>query len=150
MRHLHRVATLAACVLALYSVSAAQAGEEKLKVMTSMPKQLLFNNPLWKFLELVKAQGKGVVSVRYVGGPEATPPGEQLRAISTGIVDIQYGPNQWFQGQLPESQAFNPSNYASAKEFREHGALAELNKAYNKKANIHLIGYYGAVLTAEE
>ena len=144
MRHLCRVATLAAFVLALYSAPAAQASEAKLKAMTSMPKQLLFNQPLWKFIDLVEAKGKGVVSVRYVGGPEATPPGEQLRAISTGIVDIQYGPNQWFQGQLPESQAFNPSNHASAKEFREHGALAELNKGYNKKADIHLIGYYGA------
>ena len=144
MRHLRSAAALALCALALSSIPAAQADEAKLKVMTSMPKQLLFNNPLWHFMDLVNAKGKGVVSVKFVGGPEATPPGEQLRAISTGIVDIQYGPNQWFQGQLPESQAFNPSDHASAREFREHGALAELNKGYNKKASIHLIGYYGA------
>ena len=138
------IAAFVACLFALYAVPAAQADEANLKVMTSLPKQLLFNSPLWKFIDLVKAKGKGVVTLKYVGGPEATPPGEQLRAVSTGIVDIQYGPNQWFQGRLPGSQAFNASNHASAKEFRDAGALAELNKGYNEKANIHMIGYYGA------
>ncbi|MEQ8249352.1 MAG: TRAP transporter substrate-binding protein DctP [Alphaproteobacteria bacterium] len=121
----------------------AIAQEVTLKVVTGTPKNLIWNEPLWTFIDRVNERGKGVVQLQYIGGPEVTPVAEQFRAVSTGIIDLHYGPNQYLQGQIPESQAFNASNQ-SAMALREAGALAAIDDIYSKKGNMHFLGYFGS------
>ena len=102
----------------------AVAAEVTLKSLSAAPRHLVFMKPMDEFERLVNERGKGVVKIAYLGGPEAIPTPEQFRAISTGLVDVHVGPNQWFQGQLAYSQVFNPGNKAV---YREHANLELLN-----------------------
>ncbi|MYG51242.1 MAG: C4-dicarboxylate ABC transporter substrate-binding protein [Rhodospirillaceae bacterium] len=139
-----KVATvLAATAIAAFMGSASAAKEVTLKVVTGTPKNLIWNRPLWNFIDRVNERGKGIVQLKYIGGPEVTPVPEQFRAVSTGIIDLHYGPNQYLQGQIPESQAFNASN-RSAKDLRAAGALAEIDSIYNAKGNMRFLGYFGS------
>lgn len=121
----------------------AIAQEITLKVVTGTPKNLIWNQPLWGFIDAVNARGKGVIQLEYIGGPEVTPVPEQFRAVSTGIIDLHYGPNQYLQGQIPESQAFNASNQ-SAMALRASGGLGLIDEIYREKGNMRYLGYFGS------
>ena len=136
-------AAAVAALVVLFSSSLSLAQEVTLKVVTGTPQNLIWNQPLWTFIERVNERGKGMVKLEYIGGPEVTPVPEQFRAVSTGIIDLHYGPNQYLQGQIPESQAFNASNQ-SAMDLRAAGALAEIDAIYKAKGNMHFLGYFGS------
>lgn len=121
----------------------ASAQEITLKVVTGTPKNLIWNQPLWSFIDAVNARGKGIVQLEYIGGPEVTPVAEQFRAVSTGIIDLHYGPNQYLQGQIPESQAFNASNQ-TAMALRASGGLGMIDEIYRDKGNMRYLGYFGS------
>ena len=121
----------------------ANAQEVTLKVVTGTPKNLIWNQPLWTFIDRVNERGKGIVKLEYIGGPEVTPVPEQFRAVSTGIIDLHYGPNQYLQGQIPESQAFNASNQ-SAMALRASGGLGLIDDIYREKGNMHFLAYFGS------
>ena len=120
----------------------AVAAEVTLKSLSAAPRHLVFMKPMDEFERLVNERGKGVVKIAYLGGPEAIPTPEQFRAISTGLVDVHVGPNQWFQGQLAYSQVFNPGNKSVA-ELREGGGFAAIQAVYRKHANLELLNYLG-------
>lgn len=120
----------------------AVAAEVTLKSLSAAPRHLVFMKPMDEFERLVNERGKGVVKIAYIGGPEAIPTPEQFRAISSGLVDVHVGPNQWFQGQLPHSQVFNPGNKSVA-ELREGGGFAAIQAAYREHANLELLNYLG-------
>ena len=144
MKHAFGRLVLAATA-GLLSTSAglqAVAAETTLKSLSAAPRHLVFMKPMDQFEKLVNQRGKGVVQISYLGGPEAIPTPEQFRAISTGLVDVHVGPNQWFQGQLAHSQVFNPSNKSVA-ELREGGGFAAIQAAYRKHANLELLNYLG-------
>ena len=136
-------AALAAMVIAAFMGSASAAQEVTLKVVTGTPQNLIWNQPLWDFIDRVNERGEGMVQLKFIGGPEVTPVPEQFRAVSTGIIDLHYGPNQYLQGQIAESQAFNASNQ-SAMDLRAAGALAEIDSIYNAKGNMRFLAYFGS------
>lgn len=136
-------AVLAASLAGMGLSGAARAEEKTLKVVTGTPVNLVWNNPLRDFIAAVNARGKGVVQVDLIGGPEAVPGAEQFRALSTGVIDMHFGPNQYFQGDIPASQAFNASN-RSAMDLRADGAWDVINSYYNPQGNIQYLGYFGS------
>ncbi|MFC3228348.1 hypothetical protein ACFOGJ_13985 [Marinibaculum pumilum] len=137
-------AALAATALILSGFAGPARAEEKvLKVVTGTPVSLVWNQPLKDFIAAVNERGKGVVQVELVGGPEAVPVPEQFRALSSGLVDMHFGPNQYFQGDIPASQAFNASN-RSAMDLRADGAWDVINGYYEPQGNIHYLGYFGS------
>ena len=40
------------------------------------------------FLNVLNAEGKGIVQTKYIGGPEVTPPRKQAAALKRGSFDI--------------------------------------------------------------
>jgi TRAP-type C4-dicarboxylate transport system substrate-binding protein len=104
------------------------------------------NIPFNRLIKEVNQTGKGVVQIKIIGGPEATPVQEQLGALQKRIVDIYFGPTSYFVGDIPETKAMNASN-RSAMELRANGGLTMLNKAFNKRANAQFLGYFGSGYT---
>jgi len=136
-------AIAAAAILAYSAIGDARAQERTLRVVTGTPVNLVWNNPLKDLIAVVNERGKGVIQLELVGGPEAVPVPEQFRALSSGVVDILFGPNQYFQGDIPASQAFNASN-RSAMDLRADGAWDVINSYYQPQGNIRLLGYFGS------
>lgn len=139
---------LLACMLGLVgtlSVNPATA-EVTLKAVTTFPRPATLNGPFLKMLDEVNANGKGVIKIQYIGGPEAIPQLEQLAAVQRGVVDIFFGPASYFDGQVPETGAHNASN-RTAMELRAAGAIDLMNKAFNTKANAQYLGYFGSGYT---
>ena len=118
------------------------AQEVELRVVTANPKQLIFAARFLKWLEKVNADGKGIVHLKYLGGPEAIPPAQQATALRNGVVDMQFGPPAYYLGQVPEGDALFGSNVTPA-EARANGGLAMLDKVWRDKLNAHVLGWFG-------
>lgn len=58
----------------------------------------------------MNAEGKGLVRIKYIGGPEAVPPNQQSTAVRNGMIDLQLGPPAYYLGQVPEADAMFGSN----------------------------------------
>lgn len=134
---------LAALALAAGLTAAPALAETTLRVVAGTPVNLVWNQPLTDLIERVNERGKGEVQLQLLGGPEAVPVPEQFRALSTGLIEMHYGPNQYFQGDIPASQAFNASN-RSAMDLRADGAWEKINEYYVPQGNIRYLGYYGS------
>ncbi len=126
--------------------SAATAAETTLKAIFALPVNHNLNIPFNNLIKEVNETGKGVVQIKIIGGPEATPVQEQLGALQKRIVDLYFGPTSYFVGDIPETKAMNASN-RSAMELRANGGLAMLNEAFNKRANAQYLGYFGSGYT---
>lgn len=119
----------------------SQAQEAELRVVTGLPKQLIFTARFLEWVEKVNKEGKGIVQLKYVGGPEAIPPAQQATAIRNGVMDMQFGPPAYYLGQAPEADAMFGSNVTPA-EARANGGLAMLDKVWRDKLNAHLLGWF--------
>jgi TRAP-type C4-dicarboxylate transport system substrate-binding protein len=130
---------LAAVLAGSLAGGAAQA-EDKLRAVTAFPKALIYVKSFLKFVDKVNAEGKGVVQIEYIGGPEAIPRREQADAVRNGVVDMQYGPASYYPGVVPESDALVGAN-TSPMEQRANGGLALMNQIHQKKLNAFYLAH---------
>jgi len=59
-----------------------------------------------RYIEMLNAAGKGVVQLRFIGGPEVMPVQEQGVALGKGVFDVLFGPPTYYTGVFPEAEAF--------------------------------------------
>lgn len=103
------------------------------------------NNPLTmsflqNFVEPLNKAGKGVITVKYVGGPEVVPPNKGHTAVQRGQFDIFDAPVSYYIGAVPEGYAMLASN-VPVSEIRKNGGWELLNEAFNKKAGAQLVAW---------
>ncbi|WP_108663516.1 hypothetical protein [Acuticoccus kandeliae] len=137
------VALVAVATIAAGLTTPVAAAEARLRLISAYPKTHNLNKPLLALIEDVNAQGKGVVQIDFLGGPEAMPSGEMLQALSGGVVDLFYGASSLFSGDVPEAVAQNGSNLSAA-ELREKGALDLLSTYFEERVNTKYLGYFGS------
>lgn len=136
-----------ACIVSVgltMSVAGA-ASETTLNLITGWPQSSFFNKPLLDFVEEVNEKGKGVVQIRFVGGPEVTPLSEQIDSLELGVNDMWYGTISAFQQRIPEARALVLSDY-TAPELRERGSYDKLRPFFDK-INLHYLAYFGSGYT---
>jgi len=92
------------------------------------------------FLNVINAEGKGLVSTKYIGGPEVTPPRKQAAALKRGTFDITMSPASYYIGMVPEGYAILVSTMDAAG-IRKSGGFALLDAAHQKKANAKLLAW---------
>lgn len=134
---------LAGVILA--ASSAATYAETTLNLITGWPTNSFFNVPLNQFVEEVNERGKGVVQIRFVGGPEVTPLSEQIGSLDLGVNDMWYGTISAFQKRIPEARALVLSDY-TAPELRERGSYEKLCPFFDK-IDLHYLSYFGSGYT---
>ncbi|MGH8707455.1 MAG: hypothetical protein ACREVD_05285, partial [Burkholderiales bacterium] len=90
---------VAACAAAFVPL-AAQAAEVKLKAASFLPVRSIVAKQFVRFVEETNKQCAGKVNVSIVG-PEAVPSLEQWNAVKNGVIDMHYGPPNYWRGVVP-------------------------------------------------
>lgn len=80
-----------------------------LKAISFLPVDhpLMATIPAW--IEKVGKATDGLVTVNWVGGPEVTPALEQIEAVRTGVVDVNFNVTAYYEPLAPELRAFSLS-----------------------------------------
>ena len=125
---------LAAAMLAAALVpAAASADEAKLKAAAFLPARSIVVQQFTRFVDEVNKQCKGKVNITVVG-PEAVPSLEQWNALKNGVIDMHYGPPNYWRGVVPAGDVISLGRNESADQ-RRNGAWAMINDQYNRKLN---------------
>jgi len=140
---IRKIVTLAAGAAVTVALAAsASAQEVTLKAGSFLPLTINFGEPFKKFVDHVNAEGKGLVQIRVVGGPEAVPPFELGNAIKSGVLDMAALPPAYYKGLMPEGDAAILTKMSFVEQ-RKSGAWAFLNKLHNEKVNAYYLAAYG-------
>jgi TRAP-type C4-dicarboxylate transport system substrate-binding protein len=123
-------AALAACVLLSFAVHAA---EVKLKAASFLPVRSVYAKQFMRFVDEANRRCAGQIHISVVG-PEAVPSLEQWNALKNGVIDMHYGPPNYFRGVVPAGDVISLARNESAEQ-RKNGAWALINQEYNKKLN---------------
>jgi len=134
-----RPGILAALVALLTIGHAASAEEVVLKAQTALPKHHdLAKSFISSFVEPLNAQGKGVVRVDYLGGPEINPPDKAASAVQRGAIDLLHTPAAYHAGLVPQGNTMMATNLSVA-EYRANGAFDLLAPNWEKKLHARIL-----------
>ncbi|HUG77584.1 MAG TPA: TRAP transporter substrate-binding protein DctP [Burkholderiales bacterium] len=128
-RFLIRAVAIAVTALPLASVAA----ETSLKAAAFLPVKSIYVQQFGRFTAEVNKQCAGKVSISTVG-PEAIKSLEQWNALKNGVVDMHYGPPNYYAGSMLEGDVISVARNESAEQ-RENGAWKLINEQHNKKLN---------------
>lgn len=137
MRSMHNVAkcfTFAAgCVaVSLLGIASAGASEVTLRAANAFPVGTYYARNFEAFVKKVNEDGKGLVHINYIGGPEAIPTFQLANAIKTGVVDLGNTTTSYTASIVPEGQVLNYTALTTA-EMRRNGVMEYLNKIFLAK-----------------
>jgi TRAP-type transport system periplasmic protein len=138
MKLLQRI--LAVALGAFAATAAAQ--ETTLSAVVFVPRNTTFGEIFVRFVDQLNKDGKGLVQVRLIGGPDAIPTFEQGNAIRNGVVDMVSLPPTFYTNVCPEcdAQILPP---LMTPELRKTPFWTVLQKYTNQKINAHLLSAYG-------
>ncbi len=133
---------LTALLLALLwcQTPAAVAAEVTLTLVSSWNARQNFTAHFLKYVDAVNAAGKGVVQIKFLGGPEVMPQRQLLYALRRGIIDLAFGGMTYYRGVLPEGDAMFAATI-TPQQARASGALDALQPYWEERINAHLIGW---------
>lgn len=133
MKKVLQTAVVAALVAGGATTLPVAAAEVKLKAAAFLPVRSIVSRQFVRFVEATNKQCAGKVNISIVG-PEAIPSLEQWNALKNGVVDMHYGPPNYWRGAVPAGDVISVARVESAEQ-RKNGAWAMINAEYNKKLN---------------
>jgi len=128
-------AHLAMGLAAALAASGAQAAEITLRAVTAFGQDTFFNQRFKAFVEKVNAEGKGLMKIQVVGGPESMPPMEVGNAVRAGVVDLANSTGVFHANLVPEALAMTLAQRPMS-ELRANGGYALLDQIHRQKANM--------------
>lgn len=131
MKPSNHLVLCAAAALALPISAAAQ--EAKLKAAAFLPVKSVYVQQFGRFADEVNKSCAGQVSISVVG-PEAIKSLEQWNALKNGVVEMHYGPPNYYVGAMPEGDVISLARNESAEQ-RANGAWKLINEQHNRKMN---------------
>jgi len=126
---------LTASVLLSLLATSAQAAEITLKAVSAFGKDTFFSQRFNAFVDKVNAEGKGIMQIRVVGGPESMPPFEVGNAVRAGVVDFANSTGVFHANLVPEALAMTLAEKPMS-EIRANGGYALLDGIHRQKANM--------------
>lgn len=120
-----------AALLVLGVAASAKAEQITLKAVTAFPRSHANNKGFFQFIAAVNKAGKGLVHIKYIGGPEVAPPKQQPIALRNGLFDILYGPCAYYLGLFPEGDF--TAGFKTPMEARKLGGYKLIDGAMRKK-----------------
>lgn len=123
---------MGACALAAV-LPGAGAAEVQLKAAAFLPVKTVYVQQFTRFTGEVNQRCAGKVAIGTVG-PEAIKSLEQWNALKNGVVDLHYGPPNYYVGALPEGDVISVARNESAEQ-RANGAWQLINEVHNQKLN---------------
>ncbi|HZN99751.1 MAG TPA: TRAP transporter substrate-binding protein DctP [Burkholderiales bacterium] len=133
-------ALLLACLAAAAMPAGAQ--ETTLNAVVFVPRNTTFGEIFVRFVEQANKEGKGMVQIKLVGGPDAIPTFEQGNALRTGVIDMVSLAPTFYTNVCPEcdAQILTPQQTPQLKKTPFWTAL---QKYTNQKLNAQLVTAYG-------
>jgi len=127
-------------VLLLILFSVAARSEETLTLVSSWNSRQNFTAHFLQYVDAVNDAGKGIVQIRFLGGPEVIPQRQLLYALRRGVIDMAFGGMTYYRGLLPEGDVMFAGTVTPT-QARENGGLAALQPYWEQRINAHLIGW---------
>ena len=125
--------SLAALSLLVLKPTFSVASEVKLKAASFLPARSVYAKYFFHWVEEVNNQCEGKVKISIVG-PAAVKSLEQWRTLKDGVIDMHYGPPNYYKGVLVEGDVTSLANTTAAEQ-RKNGAWNIINKLHNEKMN---------------
>jgi TRAP-type C4-dicarboxylate transport system substrate-binding protein len=129
----------AAAIAAAALPPALGAAEVKLKAAAFLPSRSIVVKPFMRYVDEVNKTCAGKVSITVVG-PEAIPSLEQWNALKSGVVDMHYGPPNYFRGVVPAGDVISVARNELTEQ-RKNGAWKMINELYNRELNAWYLTY---------
>lgn len=92
------------------------------------------------FVGALNEQGKGVLRIHFLGGPEVMPPDRQAQAVGRGALEMAMSPASYYAGRVPEANLVVVSERTPG-ELRQNGGFALLDEAHQQKMNAKLLAW---------
>lgn len=118
------------------------AEEVTLRGVSGFATGTAFSRPYEAFVEWVNENGKGVLQIQNVGGPEAMPPFEIGNSVSTGVVDIANTTGAFYGNVLPEMDALKLARN-TIQDQRENGCYELIDTRHKEGMNVKYLGRTG-------
>ena len=130
-----RVAMISLAVLSLlvFRPTFSVASEVKLKAASFLQARSVYAKYFFRWVDEVNSHCEDKVKISIVG-PEAVKSLEQWRALKDGVIDMHYGPPNYYKGVLVEGDVTSLANTTAAEQ-RKNGAWNIINKLHNEKMN---------------
>lgn len=120
----------------------AAADEVTLRAGNGFATGTAFARPFEAFVNWVNENGKGVVQINLVGGPEAVPPFELGNAVSSGVIDIANNTAAFYTNLMPLGDALKLSNIP-IQEQRTNGCFQLIDEMHQKAVNAKYLARTG-------
>jgi TRAP-type transport system periplasmic protein len=131
---------LAALLAACAGVAASQ--ETTLNAVVFVPRNTTFGEIFVRFVDQANKEGKGLVQIKLIGGPDAIPTFEQGNALRSGVVDMVSLPPTFYTNVCPECDAQILVRQETP-QLRKSPFWTVLQKYTNQKVNAQLLTAYG-------
>ncbi|MEJ2436067.1 MAG: hypothetical protein P8Y53_24080, partial [Pseudolabrys sp.] len=135
---------LVAAAATMTFATVGRAAEVQLKAASFLPTRVIFAKFFGDWVDSVNKVCKGKVHISIIG-PSAIKSLEQWNALKTGVIDMHYGPPNYYRGTLPEASVTDLATVSLVKQ-RKDGAWAMLNKIHEQKLNAHYLTQIGTGL----
>ena len=127
------VAALIALAGTISGTPAAEAAGVKLKAASFLPARVIFAKHFYQWTEKVNEECAGEVEISVVG-PAAIGSLEQWNALKTGVLDMHFGPPNYYKGAAVEADVTILAKNGAAEQ-QANGAWAMLNELHNRRLN---------------
>lgn len=132
-----------ALVAAALAVAPVSAADLELTAVTALSQNLALTHTFIQVSEEITRDDNGV-SIRYLGGPEVTPPDRAAAALRRGVMDLLHSPASYYNGTIPETDALLVSE-RTPDELRENGGWELMQKIWNERLGARIIAWYEPV-----
>lgn len=112
-----------------------QAAEVTLKAVSAFNTDTFFAERFKVFVDKVNTDGKGLLQIQMLGGPESIPTFEVGNAVRAGVVDFANSSAVFHANLVPEALAMTLTD-RSIQELRQNGGHALMNQIHEEKANM--------------
>ncbi|RMW99777.1 ABC transporter substrate-binding protein [Allofranklinella schreckenbergeri] len=119
----------------LVAAGAATAGEVTLKAVNAFVADTFFARRFEAFVQKVNEEGKGLVQIKVVGGPEAIPVFEIGNAVRAGVVDLANTSAVFHANLVPEALAMTFTDQP-IQALRANGGHQLMDRLHQQKANM--------------
>lgn len=125
--------------LTAFGVNSAKAEEVVLSAVGAFNKDAQFDMPLQNFISFVNENGKGVVQIRYAGGPEAVPPLELGSAVTSGVVDVAGISHAYYTNHFAGAAMLKVATN-TIQDQRENGCYDKMDLLHQQRMNVKFLG----------
>jgi TRAP-type transport system periplasmic protein len=141
-----------AALLVFGFASATWADEIELKAVSAFPKSHGNTKGFLRFVDDLNKKGKGLVHIKFLGGPEVTKPQQQPVGLRNGLFDLVYGPCAYYLGMFPEGDF--TAGFKTPMEARKNGGFKLVDGAMRDKLGATLLARFysglGLYMTLKE